>query len=328
VTALADRFAIQALLGETALPCRRAITGEHGVSLPPFIDHHVHLHLIDEHLLAAGGIAGVVDLGGDPIALARRDVRGIPRIAYAGAFLTAPGGYPARRPWAPDAIVREISDASRHPGVRGGAGTAVDEQATFGACVIKVSLNAESGSVFDEDTLAAIVAVSRERGLPVVAHVEGDGMTRRAVEAGIDVLAHTPFTERLDPGLIRRAALSGQIWISSLDIHSDDAEADATARANLAAFVRSGGHVLYGTDLGNGDRRVGVIVSELEGLDAVGIRGESLIRVLTEEWPAPEGTDAVATFVSGDAPETLDDVPAWLGAATVVPTEELIHDDH
>jgi hypothetical protein len=35
----------------------------------------------------------------------------------------------------------------------------------------------------------------------------------------------------------------------------------------------------------------------------------------------------VSTFVPGPPPAQLDEVAAWLGAATVVPTEELIHDD-
>lgn len=325
---LPDLFAIQALLGETVLPCRRAITGEHGTSLPPLIDHHVHLHLIDEHQLAAGGIAGVVDLGGDPVEFARRPVAGIPRVAYAGAFLTVPGGYPSGRSWAPDTIVREVTDLSAHPGVHGGAATVVDEQATFGASVIKVALNASSGPVFDAETLTAIVAGAHSRGLPVVAHVEGPGMTRLALDAGVDVLAHTPFSEDLDPALVERAAQSGQRWISTLDIHHDDPVAQRTSRANLSAFVAAGGGVLYGTDLGNGDRRVGVMAGELDALDAAGVRGAALIQALTAPWPRFEESTAVATFIPGDAPESLDDVPAWLSAAIVVPAEELIHDDH
>ena len=273
-----DRFALQSLLGEGALPARRALTGEHGVSLPPLIDHHVHLHLFDEHLLADGGIAGVVDLGGDPIELARRPPRSMPRVAYAGAFLTAHGGYPAGRGWAPDPIVRQVTGSSSHPGVSGGAATAVDEQAAFGASLIKVALNAEHGPVFDRTTLGAIVAAAHARGLPVAAHVEGEGMPSLALDAGVDILAHTPFTEQLDERLIQRAARSGQRWISTLDIHAADPEARAASSANLARFAAAGGEVLYGTDLGNGERRPGVIVGELEALHAAGVRGEALDR--------------------------------------------------
>jgi len=322
----ADAFALRDLLGPAVDPCHRAITGESGVSLPPLIDHHVHLHLIDERNLPEGGIAGVLDLGGDPIGFARRGRVGMPRVAYAGAFLTVPGGYPSGRSWAPDAIVRVISDPSAHPGVPRGAATAVDEQASFGASVIKVALNTAAGPVFDAATLTAVVTAARGHGLPVVAHVEGHGMTRRALDAGVDVLAHTPFTELLEASSITQAVSSGQRWISTLAIH-DDATAAATALANLEAFASAGGRVLYGTDLGNGDRRVGVIAEELAALDRAGVRGESLLDALCDPWPAsaPAG---VATFVPGPPPQSLDEVAEWLGGAIVVPSEELIHDDH
>ncbi|MCP2635329.1 hypothetical protein K0817_001955 [Microbacterium sp. HD4P20] len=324
----ASTHALQALLGERAALCRRAITGEHGVSLPPLIDHHVHLHLIDAGLLARGGIAGVVDLGGDPIALARREHDGIPRVAYAGAFLTAVGGYPVGRTWAPPPIAREISDPSTHPGVHGGAATAVDEQASFGASVVKVSLNATAGPVLDRATLDAVVASARERRLPVVAHVEGDGMLQLALDAGVDVLAHTPFTEHVGRRLTARAVAAGQRWISTLAIHDGHADESARARVNLAGFAAAGGRVLYGTDLGNGDLPVGVNPAEVAALDGAGVRGAALIEAMAAPWPGAEEISGVSTFVPGTPPASLDDVPAWIAAATVVPSEELIHDEN
>ncbi|MFE7845388.1 hypothetical protein ACFUTX_09385 [Microbacterium sp. NPDC057407] len=323
---MSDPQAVRDLLGPMAALCHRAITGEHGVSLPPLADHHVHLHLIDEHALPGGGIAAVLDLGGDPVQLARRG-HGLPHVAYAGAFLTAPGGYPSGRPWAPDAISRFVTGPSTHPGEPGGAATAVDEQASFGASVIKVALHAAAGPVFDPTTLAAVAASAHARGLPVVAHVEGDGMTRLALDARVDVLAHTPFSEDLDADLIARAAASGQRWISTLDIHAGDPAAAERAVRHLSAFVSSGGSVLYGTDLGNGDRRVGVLPAELAALHRAGLRGPALVETLTDPWPG-SAVEGVSTFVPGPPPATLDDIPAWLGGAVVVPTEELIHDDH
>lgn len=320
------RLRVRDLLGPEPSLCHRALTLEPGVSLPPFVDHHVHLHLIDEHRLPAGGIAAVLDLGGDPVSLARHR-EGMPHLAYAGAFLTAPGGYPSGRGWAPDSIVRTVTDGSSHPGVAGGAATVVDEQASFGASVIKVALNASAGPVLDAAILAAVVAAAHDRGLPVVAHVEGEGMTARAVEAGVDALAHAPFSELLDASLIARAAASGQRWISTLDIHAEYPAATRTAAANVAAFAGAGGTVLYGTDLGNGDRPVGVLPGELAALDASGIRGPALIAALVDPWPAAPAS-GVSTFVPGPPPASLDAVAEWLGRATVVPTEELIHDDH
>ena len=77
--------------------------------------------------------------------------------------------------------------------------------------------------------------------------------------------------------------------------------------------------MLYGTDLGNGDLPVGVNVREAAALASCGLRGEALIATLADPWPATSATTAVATFVAGEAPVRLDEVPEWLGAATVVP---------
>lgn len=323
-----DAHALRALLGPDAALCRRALTGEHGVSLPPFTDHHVHLHLIEEQRLAPGGIAAVLDLGGDPVALAQRPENSIPRVAYAGAFLTAPGGYPVGRAWAPPAIVREISDPSPSPGVAGGAATAVDEQASFGASVIKVVLHSGAGAVLEADAITAIVATAHARDLPVVAHAEGEGMPQLALDAGAAVLAHTPFTEVVGRKLTAHAVAAGQIWISTLAIHRDDPEAAENARLNLAGFAAAGGRVLYGTDLGNGDLPVGVNPHEIAALDAAGVRGGDLIAAMADPWPVTAPPSGVSTFVPGPPPTQLDQIAEWLGGATVVPTEELIHDDH
>ena len=322
-----DPFHLRALLGDDAGLCHRALTGEPGVSLPALIDHHVHLHLIDEAGLAGGGIAGVLDLGGDPVSLARRPGDGIPRVAYAGAFLTAAGGYPVGRSWADPRIIREISDPSPHPGVAGGAATAVDEQASFGASVIKVVLNSVAGPVLDAEALAAVVETARERGLPVVAHTEGEGMPQLALDAGASALAHTPFTEIVGRKLTAHAVAAGQIWISTLAIHGNDPEAAENARINLAGFAAAGGRVLYGTDLGNGEQPVSVNPHEVAALDRAGVRGAALVAAMCDPWPLLAPPPGVSTFVPGPPPEHLDDVAEWLAAATVVPTEELIHDD-
>jgi hypothetical protein len=323
-----DPSAVRALLGSHASLCHRALTGEHGVALPPLIDHHVHLHLIDSRRLPQGGIAGVVDLGGDPATLARLPRDGMPRVAYAGAFLTPGGGYPSRQGWAPPEIVREITHPSTSPGVAGGAGAAVDEQAEFGASVIKLALNEDAGPVFDDGMLAVLVATAHAHGLPVVAHVQGGDTGRRAIEAGVDALAHTPFTAVLEPELIARAA-SSQAWISTLDIHRGDASARAIAVANLTAFADAGGRVLYGTDLGNGDLPIGVNARELSALRAAGMTAASILAAMTDPWPALAHADSagIATFVPGDPPQSDDDLPEWLATAAVVPAEELIHDE-
>jgi hypothetical protein len=151
-------------------------------------------------------------------------------------------------------------------------------------------------------------------------------MARLAIEHGVDVLAHTPFSEPVDHDLIVRAVATGQRWISTLDIHvGDDRE---RAAANLAAFADAGGTVLYGTDLGNGDRAPGVSAGELRALHEAGVRGPALIGTLTDPWPAQETPHGVATFIPGAPPDHEDDIPEWLATARVVPREELPPDPH
>jgi imidazolonepropionase-like amidohydrolase len=221
--------------------------------------------------------------------------------------------------------VRFVTDASRHPGIEGGAQTAVDEQADAGASVIKVALHADAGPVLTDEALAAVVASAADRGLPVVAHAQGPGQVDRAIAAGVSVLAHTPFDAPLSRRTLARAVAAGQAWISTLDIHRGaDRE---RAVANLRAFAARGGRVLYGTDLGNGSLPLGVNRRELLALIEAGVRGDALVAALTDPWPRTTPIDAVSTFVAGAAPTDDDAVATWLSHATVVPTEELTRVD-
>ncbi|RXZ48067.1 amidohydrolase family protein [Agromyces binzhouensis] len=333
-------------LGPLARRVRRSLNGDHpgetGVMLPPFVDHHVHLQLADPAPAVARGIAAVVDLGADPGAIAtiaRAD--GLPHVRYAGAFLTARGGYPTGRPWAPAGSVRELDPVSgdaddlrerRHHALSGPVEAVVDEQRRFGASVVKVALNSVAGPTFDRSTLDAIVAASRAAGLPVAVHAEGAGMAQLAIDAGADVLVHAPFTERLEDDVIARAVAARQAWISTIAIHvRDDASVAETAIDNVRRFHAAGGRVLYGTDSGNGELDPGVNPVEVAALVRAGLSASAVIAALADPWPerSPGWADAgVATFVPDPAPAdgdlgTPDAVARWLATARLVPTEEL-----
>ena len=319
-------------LGPLAVPVRRSLNGDHpgetGTMLPPLVDHHVHLMLVGADALADTAISGILDLGAPlDLVAARRHRDGLPRADFAGTFLTAPGGYPIGRPWAAPGCAREVGPVrgDGRSALPSAAETAVSEQQAFGASVIKVALNADVGPVFDATTLDAIVRAAHERGMPVVAHVEGDGMTRLAVEAGVDALAHTPFTELVDDALVARAVAIGQRWISTLFVTGYGTVTPESERAadNLRRFLDAGGHVLYGTDLGNGDQPLGVNPDELALLVGAGLDAPALLAAIADPWPRPARAEGIVTFVPGPVPDILDDVPAWLATACVVPTEDL-----
>ncbi|MFD4467522.1 hypothetical protein ACFWPA_04430 [Rhodococcus sp. NPDC058505] len=257
-----------------------------GTLFPGFRDAHVHLNLVDARALFAGGLDEVHDLGArlDAAAGWRRGdpPPGLPRIRFAGQFLTAPGGYPSDRAWAAAGSVREVTGPDD-------ADAAVTEQVCVGADFIKVTVNSAAGPVFDDDTLAAVVAAAHRLSRSVVAHAEGDGQAARAVAAGVDVLAHTPWTERLGDDLIRAAAASMR-WISTLAIH--DGADRLCAVDNLRRFHAAGGRVRYGTDLGNGDLPLGVNAAEIAGLFDAGLTRAEVLAALIDG-------DAAARFAAG-----------------------------
>lgn len=297
---------------------------------PGFLDAHVHLALVDPSRLAGGGIARVLDLGGWPPATgtpaAGLDGR-LPEVVCSHQFLAPPGGYPGRQPWVPPGSVREVAAATD-------AAAAVDAQLAAGASVIKITLNSVAGPVFADATLRAIVGRAHERATPVVAHAEGVGQAVRAFAAGVDALAHTPFSERLVDELVD--AMAGRMaWISTLDIHGWGAYGDDFARAsdNLRRFHARGGQVLYGTDLGNGPLPVGLNRREIEAMLASGMSADAVVAALTAEHlcgfrgalraRAGRRPDVRVTVVPGERPTDPAGFAEWLCTAQALRRSEL-----
>jgi len=298
------------------------------VQLPGFLDAHVHLALIDPAGLAAGGISRVLDLGGwtpGSAGDAGPAADDAPEARFAGQFLGAPGGYPSRQAWAPAGSACAVAGPTD-------AAAAVARQAAAGASVIKVTLNSAAGPVLAADTLAAIVAAAHDRMLPVTAHTEGAGQASAAFDAGVDLLAHTPFSEPLPEKLL--TAMAGRMtWISTLDIHGwgDPSRAFGVASDNLARFHAAGGRVLYGTDLGNGPLPVGLNRREIEALLACGLTPDEVLAALTADFPSrtpahraagPDAAGHRVTVIPGDRPADPRDLAGftdWLLGARSQP---------
>jgi imidazolonepropionase-like amidohydrolase len=298
-----------------------------GTLLPGLVDAHVHSALVDLATVRAGGIAAVWDLGGIPgkvAALAARAAEAagraertaagrsaatprLPRLRYAGPFLIPPGGYPSERPWAPPGSWREIRSADE-------AAAAVGEALAGGATLIKVTAHA-GGPLLPAATLAALVAAAHAAGLPVVVHAEGPGTVASAVDAGADLLAHTPWTESVDPGLVRACA-ERMRWISTLDIHGWGARTAEQERAvgNLRRFLQHGGSVRYGTDLGNGPLPPAVNPREVRALLAASLSPGDVLTAMTD-------TDLTAgdvTWIAGGLDLDPARFPDVLATARVV----------
>lgn len=273
------------------------------VTLPGVVDRHVHLGLVDRARLADGPVTEVHDLGWDPretSVWATTPPSGL-RVRYVGPFHTAPGGYPSGRSWAPDAAVRPVASQRA-------AAEAVADVAAAGGFAVKVALHTGM-TLLPDGVLRALVAEAHAAGLPVVVHAEGAGQAERAVDAGADTLVHVPWTERLSPELVARAAR--MTWISTLAIHDGPGRPIGLERAldNTRRFVAAGGTLVYGTDMGNGPTPVGVNEREIELLGEVGLAGESLLRAVLGPPDAPALTAPLPV------PETAADLITWLRSA-------------
>jgi imidazolonepropionase-like amidohydrolase len=267
--------------------------------LPAAADRHVHIELSDPVAVLRRGVTAVRDLAwpADRIfSLAEASEMPAfhgPLIRAAGPMLTGPGGYPTTERWAPPGTGRELSGPDD-------AADAVRELHGRGAAAIKVSLNAEAGPTPSDSELAAICDTARTFELPVTAHAQGAGEVDRALGAGVDELAHTPWTERLSEDTIRRAAVRMR-WVSTLDIQSfgRDTPALAVALDNLRRFHAEGGTVIYGTDLGNGPIPPGVHTRELDLLAEAGLSPDEILAALTRA-PIEPGAPADLIGLRGD----------------------------
>jgi imidazolonepropionase-like amidohydrolase len=280
-----------------------------GTLTPGIIDRHVHLGLVDAAALADTAVVEVHDLGWVP-----RIARGWKidpptggRVRIAGPFLTAVGGYPVDRAWAPPGSVRELAGPA--DGIR-----AVEEAVAQEHDLIKLVLHS-GGPLLDDATLLAVVRTAHQHRLPVGVHAEGPGQARRAFEAGADILVHVPWTESLPDDLLMAMAVS-MSWISTFAIHAD-AERDR-ALDNARRFVRFGGRLDYGTDMGNdtyrGPALPGPRYEEISGLGQAGLAGDELLASLT--GPASDHVQFDrAVYAPLMLPNSAADLADWMNRA-------------
>lgn len=257
--------------------------GDRGSWIGPGIcDAHVHLALggLDDSL--AAGLVGVRDLGAPRhLAASLRTghappARGKPFVAAAGPILTSPGGYPSLSWGGPPGTDGFAVFADTPAEAR----AAVHELAVGGADVIKIALEPGRGwPVLGPAAVRAAVDTAHAAGLAVVAHALTAEMVVRAVDAGVDELAHTP-TERLDEALVGHLADRRIAVVSTLQTFFS-AGVGRAAAANASDLVSAGVVLRYGTDLGNAGTRPGVDPRELDRLADAGLGRLGALRAAT-----------------------------------------------
>jgi imidazolonepropionase-like amidohydrolase len=113
----------------------------------------------------------------------------------------------------------------------------------------------------------------------VVAHALSVAMVTRALDAGVDELAHTP-TERMSEELIQRIVDSGVSVVSTLQTFFSGGVGPAAA-ANASDLIAAGVVMRYGTDLGNSGTAPGADPRELDRLAAAGLGRLGALRAAT-----------------------------------------------
>ena len=227
--------------------------------LPGFINAHVH-NAYDKRTLktwAQGGVTTVRDLGVvrpiSPANLfkARNKLCADPncaRLTAVGPFVNVEGGYPVVR-WGGEMVTINSPENAR---------IAVNKLIDAGADTIKTVM--ESGYIFRGSgwpllspvVLKSLVATAHERNVPVTVHVTSARDLGRALDAGVDEIAHM-VVDDLSNDLVSRMVDSGTRWVPTIELWQLVSERYALeygkiAVKNLARFVEAGGEVVLGTD--------------------------------------------------------------------------------
>jgi imidazolonepropionase-like amidohydrolase len=123
-----------------------------------------------------------------------------------------------------------------------------------------VAFPGRNGGVMPDSVIAAVVKEGHSKGKPVFVHpTTADGLMA-SVRAGVDVLAHTtpqsgPWNERILAAMSQaRVALIPTLSFWRYQVRHERISAadglEEMAIGQLRSWVRAGGEVLYGTDLG------------------------------------------------------------------------------
>ena len=207
-------------------------------------------------MLTHSGFTTVVDTGSDgenTIALRRRvesgEVLG-PRIMTAGIPL-----FPAHAlPYYLAELPAELKAKMAQPETAADAATIVDENRAAGCDIVKLF----TGSIVSPGHITPMqVAIARaatdeahRHGQLVFSHSSNLEGTKVAIDAGVDVLAHTPeVTSGIDESMLRRMIAQHITIIPTLKLFARDDDI-ANIRGLDYRFHHLGGRLIYGTDTG------------------------------------------------------------------------------
>jgi imidazolonepropionase-like amidohydrolase len=334
-----DRIVGVGRAGDVEVPATATVIDVRGATIVPgVINAHVHSGYDVSRLeaWAQGGVTTVRDLCGraqyallDTLALDPH----LARVVAAGPFITVPDGYPIV-PWGVTNAVTVTSPEE--------ARAAVDDLIVQGADVIKISL--ESGldfgrviPILSPAEAAAAVAAAHAAGIPVSAHITTSPDVPRALDAGVDDLAHM-VVDSPAAALLARVVREGVVWVPTLELWQVVGYGhEPRAVANLTRFLAAGGSVALGTDYGGYDApfQLGMPVIEMELMQQAGMSPMQIIVAatrtaalvcnrLTDLGTVEVGKIADIAVVSGDP---LQDIHAMADVRLVMRSGIVIRND-
>jgi imidazolonepropionase-like amidohydrolase len=266
--------------------------------LPGFINTHVHnaYNARNLQIWAQDGVTTVRDLGhrlGRPYFAIRDRLRADPRNARliaAGPLVTVPEGYPIAGNNFPSLTVTSVEDA------REKIGQLIDE----GADVIKITLTSGRAPSLSLEEAAAIVETAHERGIPVTAHATTAKDLGRALEAGVDDVAHIAV-DRVSNKVIRRMVEADISWVPTFE------PLENRGQDNLSRFIKAGGRVALGNDGGYlPGIEVGMPLREIQAMHEAGMTSMQIIVAATRDAAyVCRRADLLGTLEVGKAADIL-----------------------
>ncbi len=243
--------------------------------LPGFINTHVHnaYAAYNLRLWAQAGVTTVRDVGerlGQPYFSTRDRLNTNPRNARliaAGPLVTVPGGYPIAGNHFASLTVTSPEDA------REKIGKLIDD----GAEVIKITLTSGHAPSLSPEEAAAIVETAHGRGIPVTAHATTAQDLVRALDAGVDDVAHMAV-DRVSDQIIRRMVDAGVSWVPTFE------PLENQGQGNLRRFIQAGGRVALGNDSGYlPGIEMGMPLREIQAMHDAGMTPMQIIVAATRD---------------------------------------------
>ncbi len=233
--------------GDVGIPERTETIDLQGATiLPGFINAHVHDAYSRANLeaWAFDGVTTVRDEGilshaqTLPQLIAARDTEWsgpeCARLVSGGWMISAPGGYGWLYVSSPEEGRQTVLDE-------------LDE----GADLIKIAAEDGYGSatnlpLMSFDELTAMVAAAHERGVPVSAHITESEFMQTVVDAGVDDVAHVPWSYAPE-ALLQQMIVEDVYLVTTLTVMEAYGSL-AGAQSNLGRFASAGGRVAMGND--------------------------------------------------------------------------------